>query len=344
MFTIAGATGNTGAVVATTLLAAKAPVRVIVRDAAKATAWRERGAEIAVADVSDLASLTAALRGSKGAYLLVPPRPSSLQPLGGQPRGRRCDGRGGEGRRGAARGALVLHRRAATGRHRADPLGPLRRGRAGQGQRADRRPRRVLHGELDGRAGRAGAGHLAHVPAGQPGHPHGGHQGHRPGLGQRAARRPARADPHRAVGPAELQLRRCRRGGGRAARQAWLHRRRGGAARGRGPHLHQLRRLRALRGAVPRDVRRDPRRPRGLGRRRSPGGPRHGADRRRPAASAQALTCATLSRSSRQRDAALAAIAVPHHPSRRFALSTFFPPALLCYLSTLPRAVRERRT
>lgn len=81
MFTIAGATGNTGAVVATTLLAAKAPVRVIVRDAAKATAWRERGAEIAVADVSDLASLTAALRGSKGAYLLVPPRPSSLQPL-----------------------------------------------------------------------------------------------------------------------------------------------------------------------------------------------------------------------------------------------------------------------
>lgn len=81
MFTIAGVTGNTGAVVATALLAAKAPVRVIVRDAAKAEAWRQRGAEIAVADLSDRAALTAALRGSAGAYLLVPPRLGSTQPL-----------------------------------------------------------------------------------------------------------------------------------------------------------------------------------------------------------------------------------------------------------------------
>ncbi|MBK9037351.1 MAG: NmrA family NAD(P)-binding protein [Myxococcales bacterium] len=81
MFAIAGVTGNTGAVVADTLLAAGAPVRVIVRDAAKAAPWRARGAEIAVADLADPAALTAALRGAAGAYLLIPPRPTSAEPL-----------------------------------------------------------------------------------------------------------------------------------------------------------------------------------------------------------------------------------------------------------------------
>ena len=39
MFAIAGVSGNTGAVVADTLLNAGAPVRVIVRDAAKGERW-----------------------------------------------------------------------------------------------------------------------------------------------------------------------------------------------------------------------------------------------------------------------------------------------------------------
>ena len=82
MFVIAGVTGNTGAVVADTLLAAKAPVRVIVRDAAKGAAWQARGAEVAVADLGDKAALTRALAGVAGAYLLVPPRPGSTDPLG----------------------------------------------------------------------------------------------------------------------------------------------------------------------------------------------------------------------------------------------------------------------
>ena len=75
MFVIAGVTGNTGAVVADTLLPAKAPVRVIVRDAAKGAAWQAKGAEVAIADLADVPALTAALRGAQGAYLLVPPRP-----------------------------------------------------------------------------------------------------------------------------------------------------------------------------------------------------------------------------------------------------------------------------
>lgn len=81
MFAIAGVTGNTGSVVAETLLAAKAPIRVIVRDAAKGAAWKARGAEVAIADLGDAAALTAAFAGVQGAYVLLPPRPTSTAPV-----------------------------------------------------------------------------------------------------------------------------------------------------------------------------------------------------------------------------------------------------------------------
>src|SRR5262245_15999011 len=73
MYVIAGVTGNTGSVAALTLLAAKQPVRVIVRDAAKGEPWKARGAEVAVASLDDRAALTRALTGATGAYLLLPP-------------------------------------------------------------------------------------------------------------------------------------------------------------------------------------------------------------------------------------------------------------------------------
>lgn len=73
MYVITGATGQTGAVVAETLLQAKIPVRVVVRDAAKGAAWQARGAEIAVADLSDAAALAEAFQGASGAYILNPP-------------------------------------------------------------------------------------------------------------------------------------------------------------------------------------------------------------------------------------------------------------------------------
>lgn len=72
-YVVAGVTGNTGTVVANSLLAHGEPVRVVVRDANKGDAWRSRGAEVAVADLGDARALTAALRGARGAYLLVPP-------------------------------------------------------------------------------------------------------------------------------------------------------------------------------------------------------------------------------------------------------------------------------
>lgn len=71
---IAGVSGNTGRAAAETLLNAGEKVRVIVRDAAKGEAWKARGAEVAVADVTNAASLAAALKGADTAYLLLPPR------------------------------------------------------------------------------------------------------------------------------------------------------------------------------------------------------------------------------------------------------------------------------
>ncbi len=73
MFVVTGVTGNTGSVVASTLLAAGKPVRVVVRDAKKGETWAAKGAEVAVAEMSDRKAFAVALRGAVGAYVLQPP-------------------------------------------------------------------------------------------------------------------------------------------------------------------------------------------------------------------------------------------------------------------------------
>jgi uncharacterized protein YbjT (DUF2867 family) len=73
MFVVAGVTGNTGSVVADALLRAGERVRVLVRGEAKAAPWRARGAEVASGALDDAGALGAALKGARGAYLLVPP-------------------------------------------------------------------------------------------------------------------------------------------------------------------------------------------------------------------------------------------------------------------------------
>jgi uncharacterized protein YbjT (DUF2867 family) len=75
MYTIAGVTGHTGRVVAETILATGQPVRVVVRDERKGAPWKQRGAEVAVANLDDEAALARALNGAKGAYVLLPPDP-----------------------------------------------------------------------------------------------------------------------------------------------------------------------------------------------------------------------------------------------------------------------------
>ena len=73
MFVVVGATGNTGSVVAETLLNKKQPVRVVVRSADKGTQWHAKGAEVAVVSLDDVPGLTKAFEGAGGVYLLVPP-------------------------------------------------------------------------------------------------------------------------------------------------------------------------------------------------------------------------------------------------------------------------------
>ncbi|MCY7347299.1 MAG: NmrA family NAD(P)-binding protein, partial [Pyrinomonadaceae bacterium] len=70
---VSGATGNTGSVVAKTLLEKGLPVRVIVRSREKGAAFGKFGAEIAVADLQDATALTEALQGGKVLYLMNPP-------------------------------------------------------------------------------------------------------------------------------------------------------------------------------------------------------------------------------------------------------------------------------
>ncbi|MEM9147694.1 MAG: NmrA family NAD(P)-binding protein [Pseudomonadota bacterium] len=73
MFVISGATGNTGSVVAQTLIDQGQPVRVIVRSEEKGTPWKAKGAEVAVAGIMDTEAMIKALEGATGAYFMLPP-------------------------------------------------------------------------------------------------------------------------------------------------------------------------------------------------------------------------------------------------------------------------------
>jgi uncharacterized protein YbjT (DUF2867 family) len=74
MYAITGATGHVGGAAVRTLLAAGAPVRAVVRDASKGAALG--ATEVAVADLTDVAALTTAFAGARGAFVMMPTLPS----------------------------------------------------------------------------------------------------------------------------------------------------------------------------------------------------------------------------------------------------------------------------
>lgn len=79
MILVTGATGRTGSVVVAELLKSGYPVRAMVRrEDARSAALRERGAEIAVADMCDFERVAAAMRGVRRAYWLPPYDPAML--------------------------------------------------------------------------------------------------------------------------------------------------------------------------------------------------------------------------------------------------------------------------
>jgi uncharacterized protein YbjT (DUF2867 family) len=71
MFAVMGITGNVGGAIADTLLQHGKQVRGIVRDAAKAQAWQDRGVEIVVSSYDK--NLSAAISGVEGVFVMIPP-------------------------------------------------------------------------------------------------------------------------------------------------------------------------------------------------------------------------------------------------------------------------------
>src|SRR5579871_5469079 len=82
MYVVLGASGNTGHVVATNLLAAGQKVRVVGRNAAHLQSLTAKGAETFIADLTDAGTLAKAFHQADGAYVMIPPNLSSPDPIG----------------------------------------------------------------------------------------------------------------------------------------------------------------------------------------------------------------------------------------------------------------------
>jgi NAD(P)H dehydrogenase (quinone) len=82
MYAVTGITGQVGGDLARTLLDAGQSVRAVVRDAAKGVAWKERGCEVALAEMNDASALTAAFDHAEGVFMLLP---ANFDPMPGFP-------------------------------------------------------------------------------------------------------------------------------------------------------------------------------------------------------------------------------------------------------------------
>jgi uncharacterized protein YbjT (DUF2867 family) len=73
MYVILGGSGNTGSIIANSLLSKGQKVRVVGRDLGRLQRFVRKGAEAFTADVSDAAALTKAFGTARAAYLMLPP-------------------------------------------------------------------------------------------------------------------------------------------------------------------------------------------------------------------------------------------------------------------------------
>jgi uncharacterized protein YbjT (DUF2867 family) len=81
MHIILGGTGNVGSAVAQALLKHGEPIVVVTHDSSKATALRQQGADVAVADVHDVDVLRSVFRQGRRLFLLNPPAAPSADPV-----------------------------------------------------------------------------------------------------------------------------------------------------------------------------------------------------------------------------------------------------------------------
>jgi uncharacterized protein YbjT (DUF2867 family) len=72
-YVILGASGNTGSIIATSLLSKGKKVRVVGRDVERLQRFVRKGAEAFQAEINEAAALTKAFTGAHAAYLLLPP-------------------------------------------------------------------------------------------------------------------------------------------------------------------------------------------------------------------------------------------------------------------------------
>ena len=116
MFVVTGASGNTGSIVARTLL--EAGRRYVCWCATPpGSRLAARGAEVVTGDLLDAGALARALAGASGLYLLSPPDASATDFLA-QRRAQLESATRAAARPARTRRAPVVHRRAARQRHR----------------------------------------------------------------------------------------------------------------------------------------------------------------------------------------------------------------------------------
>jgi uncharacterized protein YbjT (DUF2867 family) len=73
MYAVIGITGKVGGSTARALLNDGDKVRGVVRNTAKAVAWRAAGVDLALAEINDAAALEAAMCDVEGAFVMIPP-------------------------------------------------------------------------------------------------------------------------------------------------------------------------------------------------------------------------------------------------------------------------------
>lgn len=120
MYTITGATGNTGRRIAEALLKEGRQVRVVGRSTERLKGLTTRGAEPFVASLDDVAAMTRALQGARAAYLMIPPSY-------GEPDFRGYQNRVGQALAEAVSATRVSHvvNLSSVGAHLAEQVGPI---------------------------------------------------------------------------------------------------------------------------------------------------------------------------------------------------------------------------
>jgi uncharacterized protein YbjT (DUF2867 family) len=86
MYVVLGASGNTGHIVANSLLAKGKKVRVLGRNATHLQPFAAQGAEVFIGDLTDISALNKAFQKADSAYVMIPSNPASRDPLGHQER------------------------------------------------------------------------------------------------------------------------------------------------------------------------------------------------------------------------------------------------------------------